>query len=109
MRKPAARGKSAMFVDMKQDDNSATRLIGRGRLVVLAGPSGAGKDTLIASAKHACMDDPQIVFPRRIVTRPADPSEDHKSLTDSEFDAALRENAFAFWWKAHGFRYALPR
>jgi ribose 1,5-bisphosphokinase len=49
------------------------------------------------------------VFPRRIVTRPADASEDHKSVTGAEFDSALRKDAFAFSWKAHGYRYALPR
>jgi hypothetical protein len=43
------------------------------------------------------------------VTRPADASEDHKSVTGAEFDSALRKDAFAFSWKAHGYRYALPR
>ena len=109
MRNPEGRGKSAVFIDMKKDDDSATRLIGPGRLVVLAGPSGAGKDTLLAGAKLTCMGDPRIVFPRRIVTRVADGSEDHKSVTDAEFDSASREHAFAFWWEAHGYRYALPR
>jgi ribose 1,5-bisphosphokinase len=109
MRKPTARGKSAIFVAMKQDEHSATPPIGPGRLVVLAGPSAAGKDTLLANARLACAGDPNIVFPRRIVTRPADASEDHASLTDAEFDTALKEHAFAFWWEAHGYRYALPR
>ena len=78
-------------------------------LVLLAGPSGAGKDTLLAGAKAACAGDSGIVFPRRFVTRPADASEDHASLTEADFDAARREGGFAFWWDAHGNRYALPR
>ena len=46
----------------------ATRspLIGPGRLVLVAGPSGAGKDTLIAHARAACRNDATVVFPRRM-------------------------------------------
>ena len=109
MRKVVAPGKGTIFVDMKEDDDTGMQSIGPGQFVILAGPSGAGKDTLLADAKLACAGDTQIVFPRRIVTRPADASEDHKSVTDAEFDAALRGDAFAFWWEAHGYRYALPR
>jgi ABC-type phosphonate transport system ATPase subunit len=39
--------------------------IGPGRLVLVVGPSGAGKDTVIAGTKAACAGDPGIVFSRR--------------------------------------------
>jgi ribose 1,5-bisphosphokinase len=81
--------------------------IGPGALVVVVGPSGAGKDTLIALARDICADDPRIVFPRRIVTRPASEAEDHDSATPFEFDAAVGQGAYAFWWEAHGLKYAL--
>jgi ribose 1,5-bisphosphokinase len=81
--------------------------IGPGALVVVVGPSGAGKDTLIALARDICADDPRIVFPRRIVTRPASEAEDHASATPFEFDAAVGQGAYAFWWEAHGLKYAL--
>jgi ribose 1,5-bisphosphokinase len=82
--------------------------IGPGALIVVVGPSGAGKDTLIALARARCADDPRIVFPRRIVTRPASNAEDHDSATPLEFDAAVAQRAYAFWWEAHGLKYALP-
>jgi ribose 1,5-bisphosphokinase PhnN len=49
----------------------AAGLIGPGRLLAVVGPSGAGKDTLIARARTRLAGDPMIVFPLRIVTRAA--------------------------------------
>jgi ribose 1,5-bisphosphokinase len=81
--------------------------IGPGRLVVVVGPSGAGKDTLLALARRLCAENPRIVFPRRIVTREPSAAEDHDSVSPFEFDAAIGQGAYAFWWKAHGLKYAL--
>lgn len=87
----------------------APEAIGPGRFVLVVGPSGAGKDTLIAGAKALCDGNPQFVFPRRIVTRPASDAEDHDSLTEQDFDRAVEVDAFAFWWPAHGLKYGVPR
>ena len=86
---------------------SAAARIGPGALVVVVGPSGAGKDTLIALARRLCADDPRIVFPRRIVTRPSSDAEEHDSVTPFEFDAAVGQGVYAFWWGAHGLKYGL--
>lgn len=83
--------------------------IGPGRFVLVVGPSGAGKDTVLAGVKLRCAGDPAIVFPRRIVTRPASDAEDNDSLTPDAFDAAIGNGAFAFWWQAHGLKYGIPR
>ncbi len=87
--------------------NDAAARIGPGMLVVVVGPSGAGKDTLIGLARALCADNPRIVFPRRIVTRPPSNAEEHESVSTSEFDVAIERGDYAFWWQAHGLKYAL--
>jgi len=79
-----------------------------GRLVVVVGPSGAGKDTLLRLAQAACVDDLDIVFPRRIVTREASAAEDNVAVSVDEFRRALAQGDFAEHWEAHGHAYALP-
>jgi ribose 1,5-bisphosphokinase len=84
-------------------------LIGPGRLVLVVGPSGAGKDTLLGLAKTACTDDLNIVFPRRVITRQASPSEDNEEVSAGTFQEAVERGHFAVHWEAHGHRYALSR
>jgi ribose 1,5-bisphosphokinase len=83
--------------------------IGPGRLILVVGPSGAGKDTLIALAKTACADDPNIVFPRRVITRQASASEENEEVSLDAFRDALARGEYAMHWEAHGHCYALPR
>ena len=83
--------------------------IGPGRLVLVVGPSGAGKDTLIGLAGAACADDRNIVFPRRVVTRQATSFEDNEQVSREAFRQALERGDFAVHWQAHGHCYALPR
>lgn len=82
--------------------------IGPGRLVLMVGPSGAGKDTLLRLAQAACADDRDIVFPRRIVTRESSADEDNIAVTSDEFRRAREQGDFAVHWDAHGHSYALP-
>ena len=77
--------------------------------MAVVGPSGAGKDTLMArAARHADLT-PRVGFVRRIVTRDAAASEDHDSLDETAFARAQAAGAFCLSWAAHGLRYALPR
>ena len=74
-------------------------------LILIVGPSGAGKDTLLAAAKRALAADPRFHFVRRVITRPADAGgEAHEAVTEREF--AQRE--FALHWQAHGLHYGIP-
>lgn len=86
----------------------AAGTIGPGRLVLVVGPSGAGKDTLLRLAQAACADDHDIVFPRRIVTRASSADEDNIALSPDEFARAREHGDFAVHWDAHGHSYALP-
>lgn len=80
-----------------------------GTLVLVIGPSGVGKDTLIGGARQALDGDKRFSFVRRLVTRPADIDlEDHVSLDPAEFRKAQRAGRFALTWQAHGLDYALP-
>ena len=83
--------------------------IGPGKLVLVVGPSGAGKDTLLRLAQAACADDPSIVFVRRVVTREASDAEDNEQVSLEGFRDAQARGAFAVHWEAHGHAYGLPR
>ena len=83
--------------------------IGPGRLVLVVGPSGAGKDTLLRLAQAACADDANIVFPRRVVTREASDAENNDQMSAEAFREAASQGAFAITWQAHGHAYGLPR
>ena len=75
--------------------------------MLVVGPSGAGKDTLLDLAKAAHKDNPDIVFARRVITR--DPvGEDHDTLTEAAFAQAQKSGAFMLAWAAHGLHYGVP-
>lgn len=80
-----------------------------GRFVLVVGPSGAGKDTLIARAKHQFADDAHMRFPKRAVTRTANEElEDHETIDRAQFDALRERGDFALCWEAHGLGYVIP-
>jgi ribose 1,5-bisphosphokinase len=83
--------------------------IGPGRLVLVVGPSGAGKDTLIEGARAASAGKPSLVFARRVVTRPSSPAEDHDTADTASFHRAAEADSFALWWQAHGNWSGIPR
>ncbi|WOH48545.1 phosphonate metabolism protein/1,5-bisphosphokinase (PRPP-forming) PhnN [Bradyrhizobium sp. sBnM-33] len=86
-----------------------TTVIGPGRLILVVGPSGAGKDTLLGLARAACADDSNIVFPRRVITREASASEENEQVSAGTFQEALTRGEYAIHWEAHGHCYALSR
>ncbi|HEY2246361.1 MAG TPA: phosphonate metabolism protein/1,5-bisphosphokinase (PRPP-forming) PhnN [Bradyrhizobium sp.] len=92
---------------MSEAHDISAHTIGPGRLILVVGPSGAGKDTLLDMAKAACSEDRNIVFPRRVVTREASAAEDNEALSAEIFREALARGEFALHWEAHGHIYGL--
>lgn len=82
----------------------------KGLFIAVVGPSGAGKDTLLARAADQLRDCHNISFARRIITRPSDGlTEDHDSLDTPSFLAAENCGEFCLSWEAHGLFYGLPK
>ena len=78
-------------------------------LILIVGPSGSGKDTLLNGARDRLADDPRYRFVRRLITRPGDLGEEaHESLTEQAFELRREIGEFALTWRAHGLHYGIP-
>jgi ribose 1,5-bisphosphokinase len=75
-------------------------------IFAIVGPSGAGKDTLMAGALRARSD---LRLVRRVITRPSEAGgEDFEGVSDDDFDRRKAIGDFALDWDAHGLRYGIP-
>ena len=78
-----------------------------GTIVLVVGPSGAGKDSVIAFARRRLIDEPRFVFARRLITRPLDGTEDHEPCSHDYFEAKEASGCLALSWRAHGTAYGI--
>lgn len=77
-----------------------------GRFIAVVGPSGAGKDSLMA---ELCARHPDIHRVRRVITRaPEAGGEDHETVSEALFAARAAGGDFALHWGAHGLHYGIP-
>ena len=76
-----------------------------GILIVVVGPSGAGKDTLIDAAKLHFND--RIIFPKRYITRADKVGEDHIPVTFDELQNMEETGHLFLNWEAHGLQYGI--
>lgn len=84
------------------------------RLIYVLGPSGAGKDSVLAWLKAKIAHTPevnaQVYWTRRSITREVlAGGEIHESLTAEVFEQLQLAGEFVMSWQAHGLRYAIRR
>lgn len=78
----------------------------KGRLIAVVGPSGVGKDSVMAGLHHAL---PTLHLVRRVITRaPELGGEAYDAVTAAEFRDMAANGSFALYWKAHGLCYGIP-
>jgi ribose 1,5-bisphosphokinase len=76
-------------------------------IFAIVGPSGAGKDTLIAGA---LAQRPDLRLVRRVITRPDTAGgEPHEGCSEAEFERRRQAGDFALNWRAHGLHYGIPK
>ena len=77
-----------------------------GRLIAVVGPSGVGKDSVMAGIASAL---PEVKLVRRVITRAAElGGEDYEAVTSEAFERMAQDGAFCVHWNAHGLRYGIP-
>jgi ribose 1,5-bisphosphokinase len=82
---------------------------GLGIWVFVCGPSGGGKDSVIAWTRERLAAHEGIVFARRMITRPHQNGSDHEPVSATEFQRLTQAGAIAWHWQAHGFRYGISK
>lgn len=84
--------------------------VAAGTMVVVVGPSGAGKDSVMSYAARHFADETRVRFVRRVITRPADAGgEAHEAIDADGFRQRAADGGFAVSWDAHGLSYGIPR
>ncbi len=79
-----------------------------GRLFYVMGPSGAGKDSLLAHARSHLPADAPVAFAHRYITRAGNAGgENHVALSHDEFAVRAAHGCFCMAWDSHGHRYGI--
>lgn len=79
-----------------------------GTLILVVGPSGSGKDTLLSEARKHFSGHDEIIFCERVITRSGNVGEKHISVCEAEFVHLAASGGFFLFWDAHGLRYGIP-
>ena len=78
------------------------------RFVYVVGPSGAGKDSLLAWMRARLDPAAPVHWARRTITRPAEAGgEHHESVDEATFNSLRDHQTFALHWRANGLHYGV--
>ncbi|MEO1720459.1 MAG: phosphonate metabolism protein/1,5-bisphosphokinase (PRPP-forming) PhnN [Pseudomonadota bacterium] len=103
-----ARASSDATADTEPSAEQSAEKIGPGRVVLIVGPSGVGKDALLQGAAARLSETPGFHFPKRVINRPAHAAEHNDLLTTDSAAAVAQSDAYVLSWEAHGLVYAIP-
>lgn len=79
-----------------------------GRLIYVIGPSGAGKDSVLAGLRSCWPATPSTHWARRTISRPGTAhGEQHEAVDGQTFERLLASQAFALHWQANGLHYGV--
>lgn len=93
--------------DMDTDKQLTTDKIGPGIVVLIVGPSGAGKDALLHGVAEQLSGTTSFHFATRTINRPSHEAERNDVLTLDDPAAIAQSGAYALYWQAHGLIYAI--
>ena len=84
-------------------------IAGARRLIVVVGPSGAGKDSVLRGWRVALapLGVQAPAFAQRVITRASDATESHEAVTAGDFAGMRSQGLLATWWHAHGLDYGV--
>lgn len=79
------------------------------KLLLIVGPSGCGKDTLLRSARKYFLTDPRFQFLARYITRKPGEYEENYFVEDVGFTLLRKHKFFVSSWDAHDLKYGIPK
>lgn len=96
--------------DSRKRSRNNKRLYRRGKLFVISGPSGVGKDTLVAEALKKIKNCKKIVTATTRRPRPGEKDQNgYIFLTGDEFERMKIRDGFLETAEVHGYQYGTPR
>ncbi len=78
------------------------------KIILIVGPSGSGKDTLLRHARKTFESQNRFIFSKRYITRPPDTNEDNYYVDQYAFEQLCRGGFFLATWEAHNNLYGIP-
>lgn len=78
------------------------------KVILIVGPSGSGKDTLLRHARETLASQHGFNFSKRYITRPPDSNEDNYYVDHLAFEQLRRGGFFLSTWQAHNNLYGIP-